>query len=61
MTRNCQHDGFHSGEGKISREFGSIRFIVTCDDCGEEMREVHVEGYNPDFDPAGNEKAQRAA
>lgn len=61
MAHNCEHTGFHSAEGKLSREFGSIRFVLTCDDCGEEMREVHVEAYSPDFDPSGNKKAQRAA
>jgi hypothetical protein len=61
MTRNCEHDGFHSGEAKLSPEFGSIRYVLVCDECGEEMREVHVETYRPDFDPSGNEKAQRAA
>jgi hypothetical protein len=61
MARNCEHDGFHSGEGKLSRDFGSIRFVLVCDQCGEEMREIHVEAYKPDFDPSGNEKAQEAA
>ena len=61
MARKCEHDGFHSGEGKLSREFGAIRFVLTCDDCGEEMCEVHVEPYSADFDPAGNEKAKKAA
>lgn len=61
MSRNCDHNGFHSGEGKLSREFGSIRFVLICDDCGEETREVHVEAYSPDPDPSGNEKARRAA
>lgn len=61
MARNCQHDGFHSGEGKLSRDFGSIRFVLMCDDCGEEMREVHVEAYSPDYDPAGNDKAHTRA
>ena len=61
MARNCEHDGFHSGLGKLSREFSSIRFVLVCDDCGQEMREVQVEAYRPDFDPSGNEKAQREA
>jgi hypothetical protein len=25
-----------------------IRYVLICDDCGEEVREVHVEPYVPD-------------
>jgi hypothetical protein len=54
MAPTCQHSGFHSGVGKIAREFGSIRFLLVCDDCGTEIRDVHVERYSPDYDPSGN-------
>ena len=47
MSGNCDHSGFHSGVGKMSRESQSIRFVVICDGCGKEMREVHVEEYAP--------------
>lgn len=53
MTRDCDHSGFHSGLGKLSRDFAAIRFVLVCDDCGEETREVHIERYSPDFDPSG--------
>ncbi len=54
MAGNCDHSGFHSGLGKLSRDFGAIRFVVVCDGCGEEMREVHAEEYVPNPDPTGN-------
>ena len=57
MERTCDHDGFHSGLGKLSREFGAIRFVLVCDDCGDEMREVHTEPYSPDYDPSGARQA----
>lgn len=57
MARDCEHNGFHSGIGKLSPEFGSIRFVLVCDDCGKELREMQVETYRPDFDPSGNQKA----
>lgn len=64
MNRNCDHDGFHSGLGKISRDFGAIRFVLICDDCGEETREVHTERYSADYDPSGtrvSDAGQQAA
>jgi hypothetical protein len=50
MIVNCDHDGFHSGMGKLSRDFRSIRFILVCDSCGAEMREIQVADYTPDPD-----------
>ena len=54
MSLECRHSGFHSGVGKLSMDFASIRFVLVCDECGEETREVHVEHYAPDYDPSGN-------
>jgi hypothetical protein len=54
MARECDHEGFHSGLGKLARDFGAIRFVLVCDDCGEETREVHTERYSPEYDPSGN-------
>ena len=53
MAGTCDHNGFHSGVGKLSRDFSAIRFVVVCDGCGEEMREVHVEEYPPTQDSQG--------
>jgi hypothetical protein len=47
MIANCDHDGFHSGVGKLSRDFRAIRFVLVCDSCGAEVREVHVTEYTP--------------
>ena len=63
MAGNCDHDGFHSGVGRLSRDFNQIRFVVVCDGCGEEMREVHVEEYPPtrDSEAGSARNARRAA
>jgi hypothetical protein len=61
MSGNCEHGGFHSGVGKLSLDFQSIRFVLVCDDCGTETREVHVEHYAPDYDPSGASRAARSA
>jgi len=59
MIGNCDHNGFHSGVGKLSRDFQSIRFVLVCDACGQETREVHVQEYSPSHDPSGNETRGR--
>ncbi len=50
MVPNCDHDGFHSGVGRLARDFRSIRFVMVCDSCGAEVREVNVEDYAPRSD-----------
>ena len=50
MLANCDHSGFHSGMGKLSRDFRSIRFVLVCDSCGAEMSEVDVAEYTPGSD-----------
>jgi hypothetical protein len=46
---SCDHSGLHSGIGRYSRQFNAIRFVVVCDRCGEECREVQVHAYEPRF------------
>lgn len=61
MSR-CDHAGFHSGVGKLSPEFEAVRFVVVCDACGEEIREVHVEHYAaaPEFPGDASERRHAA-
>ena len=54
MSHHCEHSGFHSGMGKLAADAPSIRFVLICDDCGEETREVHVEAYSPVYEPGAN-------
>jgi hypothetical protein len=61
MPLDCDHSGFHSGIGKLSQDFASIRFVLVCDECGEETREVHVEGYVPEYDPSPAQRDSRKA
>jgi hypothetical protein len=60
-TTNCTHDGFHSGQGRYIQATGRLRYVVICDDCGAELREVTELEYRPDFDPHGNDEFLRAA
>jgi hypothetical protein len=61
MSMNCTHDGFHSGQGRYSQETGRLRYVVICDDCKAELREVTELDYRPEFDPNGNDEYLRAA
>ena len=60
-STNCKHDGFHSGQGRYSQATGRLRYVVICDDCHAELREVTELEYQPDFDPHGNDQYLRAA
>ncbi|MGH2945743.1 MAG: hypothetical protein ACRDPC_05695 [Solirubrobacteraceae bacterium] len=51
----CDHDGFHSGQGRYSAETETLRYIVICDGCGSELREVGAERYAPAFNTRGND------
>jgi hypothetical protein len=57
----CDHSGHHSGIGRYSRRFKAIRFVMVCDRCGAECREVHVELYEPQFVPDATENRLHAA
>jgi hypothetical protein len=50
----CSHDGFHSGEGRYERASGTLRYILVCDTCHAEVREVLVQPYVPEFNADGN-------
>jgi len=45
---HCTHEGFHSGLGLYSREDQQLRYVLVCDDCGAEVREVATQSYAPD-------------
>jgi hypothetical protein len=61
IAQMCDHHGFHSGEGRYDATSRTLRYIVVCDACRAELREVSVENYSPRFDPRGNDAYLRAA
>ena len=44
----CQHAGYYSGLGVYARDSKTLRYVLICDDCGEEMKEIHTQEYAPD-------------
>ena len=54
MHSPCDHSGFHSGEGRYDATTNVLRYVIVCDACGEELREVLVQPYVPEFIPSGS-------
>jgi len=52
---DCKHNGYHSGQGRYNRDSEDLRYVIVCDDCEQEVFEVGVEPYRPQFDPHGNQ------
>jgi hypothetical protein len=50
----CPHSGFYSGIGLYSQELKTLRYVLVCDECGEEMKEILSTDYAPEpvFDVA---------
>ena len=53
--QGCEHDGFHSAQGRYDAETHVLRYVVICDRCRAEVRELLVQRYTPAFDPRGND------
>jgi hypothetical protein len=53
--KTCSHDGFHSGEGRYAPDTQTLRYVMVCDACRAEVREVLVQQYVPEFDAHGND------
>jgi hypothetical protein len=54
-TSPCQHDGFQSGQGRYDAANRQLRYVIVCDACDAELREVFVQPYTPGYDPHGND------
>jgi hypothetical protein len=57
----CAHEGFHSGEGRYDAAARILRYVVVCDACHDEVREISVESYAPSYEPRGNDGFLRNA
>jgi len=49
----CRHTGYYSGIGLYVRESRILRYVLVCDDCGEEMKELSTLDYAPEPNFAG--------
>jgi hypothetical protein len=46
----CRHDGFHSATSRYERQAGVLRFVLVCDSCGSEVRQVGRIRYRPRYE-----------
>ena len=53
----CTHAGFHTGQGRYTAAESRLRYVIVCDECGDEVREVAAVAYQPEprleLQPAG--------
>jgi hypothetical protein len=61
MTRHCSHHGFHSGRARYRRETAQLRYVVVCDACLAEIREIDAIEYRPEFRPHTGRAPRRPA
>jgi hypothetical protein len=54
VRSECTHQGFHSVSSRYDRGLGILAFILTCEHCGAELRELQREPYLPHYDPHGH-------
>ncbi len=45
----CDHVGFHSGRGSYDHLTGQLRYVIVCDACDTEVRELETQIYRPQF------------
>ena len=43
----CRHDGYYSGVGLYVRDSQTLRYVLVCDGCGAEMKEISALEYVP--------------
>ena len=44
----CEHAGYFSGRGIYSKDSLTLRYVLVCDDCGEEMKQISAVEYAPE-------------
>jgi hypothetical protein len=53
----CEHVGFHTGQGRYDQTAGRLRYVLICDACEAEVRELESQEYRPQFTPQGMPEA----
>jgi hypothetical protein len=49
----CEHVGFHTAQGRYDPETQRLRYVIICDACEAEVRELESQDYRPRFTPQG--------
>ena len=53
----CEHVGFHTGQGRYDPTAGRLRYVLICDACEAEVKELESQEYRPQFTPQGMPEA----
>ena len=53
----CEHVGFHTGQGRYDQTAERLRYVIVCDACEAEVRELDEQAYRPQFAPRGMPEA----
>jgi HD-GYP domain-containing protein (c-di-GMP phosphodiesterase class II) len=61
MLAPCPHSGSHTAATRFHRDFGYLRFVMVCDECGTERAELGTESYRPRPRPHRDSLAERMA
>ncbi|MDQ6916109.1 MAG: HD domain-containing protein [Actinomycetota bacterium] len=61
MLALCSHSGSHTAAARFHRDFGYLRFVLVCDDCGDERADLGTETYRPRARPHRDSLAERMA
>jgi hypothetical protein len=61
MSRSCLHQQCHSGASRYSHERAQMRYVIVCDACNAELRELGAVDYQPRFQPRSAERADSHA
>jgi hypothetical protein len=43
----CSHAGYYSGVGLYCKDSRTLRYVLVCDSCGAEVKEVSTVDYVP--------------
>ena len=49
----CEHVGFHTAQGRYDQAAERLRYVIVCDACDAEIRELETADYRPQFAPQG--------
>jgi HD-GYP domain-containing protein (c-di-GMP phosphodiesterase class II) len=58
---SCSHAAPHTATASYDPDFGCLRFVLVCDNCGEERRELGSMRHNVEARPYANSLAERMA
>jgi hypothetical protein len=60
VQRICAHERVYGVSSGHDRQRGILAFVLTCERCGTELRELRREPYRPHSEPNGSDRSLAA-